>query len=55
MPRSRIRVSESVYLGPFRLRLSAGRSGLWGSLGVRTGRRGYASVSAPVGRRKRRA
>jgi hypothetical protein len=55
--RRRTRISQSLYLGPFRLRLSAplgGRGRVWGSAGVRTGRRGWASVSAPLGARKRR-
>jgi hypothetical protein len=47
------RISQSAYLGPFRVRLSAGRSGFWGSLGVKTGRRSWTSVSSPLGRSQR--
>ena len=53
--RSRARISEAIWIGPFRFRLSAGRGGLWGSAGARTGRRGWTSVSAPVGQRRRRS
>jgi len=56
--RSRARVSESIGFGPFRLRLSAPlsrRGQLWGSVGMRTGRRGWTSVSFPVGGRRRRS
>lgn len=48
-----LRISGSERLGPFRLKLSAGKSGLWVSAGTRTGRRGWASVSAPVGKAQR--
>lgn len=54
----RLRISESVRLGPFRVRLSAplgGRGRTWVSAGTRTGRRGWASVSAPLGGRRRRS
>lgn len=47
------RISETIRSGPFRFRLSAGKSGFWGSAGIRTGRRGYTSVSAPLGRSQR--
>lgn len=56
--RSRTRVSESVGFGPFRIRLSAPlsrRGQLWGSVGMRTGRRGWTSVSFPVGGRRKRS
>ena len=58
--RTRARVSESVRVGPFRFRLSEplGRGRLWGSVGVRTGRRGWLSFGTPLGgdggRRRRR-
>jgi hypothetical protein len=56
--RTRTRVSESVKVGPFRFRLSEplGRGRAWGSVGVRTGRRGWLSFSTPFGGggRKRR-
>jgi hypothetical protein len=57
--RARARVSESVKVGPFRFRLSEplGRGRLWGSVGVRTGRRGWLSFGTPLGaggRRRRR-
>lgn len=55
--RSRARIGESFYIGPFRIRLSAPlsrRGQLWGSAGMRTGRRGWTSVSFPVGSRRRR-
>jgi hypothetical protein len=55
--RTRARVSESVRVGPFRFRLSEplGRGRVWGSVGVRTGRRGWLSFSSPLGGgRKRR-
>jgi hypothetical protein len=54
--RSRVRISESISFGPFRFRLSAplGRGRLWGSVGMRTGRRGWTSVSFPVGSRRKR-
>jgi len=56
MTRSRLRISESVRIGPFRFRVSAplGKGRAWGSAGVRTGRRGWLGVSAPLGGRKRR-
>ncbi len=49
--RTRARVSESVRVGPFRFRLSEplGRGRLWGSIGVRTRRRGWLSFGAPLG------
>jgi hypothetical protein len=52
-----LRISESVRIGGFRLRVSkplSGRGRTWVSAGTRTGRRGWASVSAPLGGRKRR-
>lgn len=51
-----LRISESVKVGPFRLRLSApvnGKGRVRGSAGVRTGRRTWTSVSAPLGGKKR--
>jgi hypothetical protein len=50
----RARISESVKVGPFRLRLSAGRSGLRAGIGTRAGKRGWLCFSEPVGRRRRR-
>lgn len=53
-----LRISESVKVGRFRLRVSAplnGRGRTWVSAGTRTGRRGWASVSAPLGGRRRRS
>lgn len=55
--RGKIRVSQSARLGCFRFRVSAplGRRGrTYVGVGTRTGRRGWTSVSAPVGDRKRR-
>jgi hypothetical protein len=56
--RSRARVSETISFGPFRFRISAplnGRGRVWGSAGVRTGRRGWLGVSEPLsGKRGRR-
>lgn len=52
-----LRISESVKIGPFRVRVSAplnGRGRVWGSAGVRTGRRGWLGVGAPLGGRKGR-
>lgn len=53
-----LRISESVRVGPLRFRVSkplTGRGRTWGSVGVRTGRRGYLSVSQPLtGSRRRR-
>lgn len=56
MARSRLRLSESFRIGPFRLRLSEGRGGVWGSAGVKVGRRGYVGASERLtgGRRRRR-
>ena len=57
MARSRTRISQSVYIGPWRFRLSVplfGRGRVWGSVGARTGRRSYTTVSAPLGERERR-
>lgn len=56
--RTRTRISESVRLGPIRFRVSEplGRGRAWGSVGMRTGRRGWLSFSTPLGAagRKRR-
>ena len=55
--RSRTRISESFRVGPFRVRLSEplGRGRVWGSVGVRAGRRGWLSFGTPLGGgRKRR-
>jgi hypothetical protein len=48
------RLSQSVRVGPFRLRLSVplGRGKTWASIGTRTGA-GWTSVSAPVSRTRR--
>lgn len=51
-----LRISESVKVGPFRVRLSApvsGKGRVWASAGARTGRRAWTSVSTPVGGKKR--
>lgn len=51
-----LRVSESVKIGPFRIRLSApvtGKGRTWVSAGTRVGR-GWFSVSEPVGKRRKR-
>lgn len=52
--RRRTRVSETVWVGPFRFRLSVpfGRGRVWGSVGTRTGRRTYTTVNAPLGERR---
>lgn len=57
MARFRVRISESFRIGPFRLRLSEGRGGVWGSAGVKIGRRGYVGASERLGgkRGRRRA
>jgi hypothetical protein len=52
-----LRVSESVKIGPFRFRISVplnGRGRTRVGVGTRTGRRGWTSLSAPLGGRKRR-
>jgi hypothetical protein len=51
-----LRISESVKIGPFRVRLGApitGKGRARVSVGRRAGKRGWLSVSEPVGRRKR--
>lgn len=51
-----LRISESVKIGPFRIRVSkplTGKGRTWVSAGTRVGR-GWAGVSEPVGRRRRR-
>jgi hypothetical protein len=50
--RRRTRITETFSIGPFRIGASAGRGGLRGLLGVRTGR-ASTSVSFPVGRRRK--
>jgi len=52
---ARLRVSQSVRLGPFRFRVSApvGRGRTYVSAGTRDGL-GWLGVSAPLGGRKRR-
>ena len=54
--RGRARISESVRIGPFRFRVSEplGRGRVWGSVGVRAGRRGWLSLGTPLGRARRR-
>jgi len=49
--RSRARLSESVAIGPFRFKISAplGKGRAWGSVSVKTGRRGRLGVSVPLG------
>ena len=57
MARRQTRISETIWLGLFRFRLSVplfGRGRVWGSAGARTGRRSYTTVSAPLGRTQRR-
>lgn len=52
-----LRISKSVKIGPFRLRVSApigGRGRTWASVSTRTPL-GRISLSEPAGRRKRRA
>ena len=52
--RSRARVSQSFWIGPFRFRLSIplGRSGqVYGSVGTKTGPT-WSSMSVPLGRRR---
>lgn len=51
-----LRISESVKIGPFRIRLSApvtGKGRARVSAGTRIGKRGWIGVSEPVGKRKR--
>lgn len=51
-----LRISDSVKLGPFRVRLSApltGRGRTWASVGTRTPF-GYLRLSKPVGRTAKR-
>jgi hypothetical protein len=55
--RTRPRISDSVRIGPFRFRVSEplGRRGRgWGSVGMRAGRRGWLSLSTPLGKAKAR-
>jgi hypothetical protein len=58
--RTRSRINNSVRVGPFRFRVSqplSKRGRGWGAVGARVGRRGWLSVSTPLGRasaRKRR-
>jgi hypothetical protein len=55
--RTRPRISDSVRIGPFHFRISKplGRRGRgWGAVGVRAGRRGWLSVSTPLGRARAR-
>ncbi len=58
--RTRPRINHSVRVGPFRLRVikPLGKRGRgWGAASARAGRRGWLSVSTPLGRasaRKRR-
>ena len=51
-----LRVSESVKIGPFRIRLSApvGKGRVRASAGVRVGRRGWVGVSESLGGKRRR-
>jgi hypothetical protein len=52
-----LRISESVKIGPFRVRVSkslTGRGRTWVSAGARTGRRGWTTLSVPLGGRRRR-
>ena len=54
--RNRARISDSVRVGPFRFRISEplGRRGrAWGSVGLRTGRRGWLSFSTSLGGKRR--
>lgn len=51
-----LRISESVKIGPFRVRLSApitGKGRTRVSVGRRIGKRGWMGISEPAGRRKR--
>jgi hypothetical protein len=51
------RISQSIKIGGIRFRISApltGRGRVWGSAGMRTGRRSWTSVSTPLGGRRRR-
>lgn len=51
-----LRISETIRIGPVRIRVSkalTGRGRTWVSAGTRTGR-GWTSVSAPVGGKKRK-
>jgi hypothetical protein len=55
--RNSLRVSDSIYLGPFRFRVSVpltGRGRVWGSAGVRTGRRQWTSISSAFGGSRQR-
>jgi hypothetical protein len=53
----KLRLSDSVRLGPFRFRLSVplGKGRARVSAGTRIGEHGWAGVSAPLGGRRRRA
>jgi hypothetical protein len=55
--RPRTRVSQTVKVGPFRLRLSKplGRGRMWGSVGTRAGRRGRLTFSSQLGKTRRRS
>lgn len=51
----RTRISESASFGPVRVRFSVpvlGGGKPWLTIGTRTGRRGWASVSQPIGGRR---
>jgi hypothetical protein len=54
MALARARVSGSFGIGPFRFKLSAGKSGMRATEGIRVGRRGYVNVSEPVGGKRRK-
>ena len=49
-----LRVSDSIRIGPIRIRLSASKNGLRLTEGTRIGRRGWASLSQPLGGKRRR-
>jgi hypothetical protein len=51
-----LRISESVKVGPFRVRVSrslTGKGRMRVGVGTRVGHRGWAGVSEPIGRGKR--
>jgi hypothetical protein len=55
MRRRRTRISFSEGFGPFRVGVSAGKTGLRVFGGARVGRRGWLGASTPVGARRRRS
>jgi hypothetical protein len=49
-----LKISETFRIGPFRVRLSESKRGARLSVGSRVGRRGWISVSEPIGGKRRK-